>query len=207
MFWKEPSRVPIPTTLRTIWSGGDFLIIDNATDTVVLRISAGNLTVAGRLPAGSITSADVETNGLNSGNLALDTVQVATVSLTNAEIKALNTAPKELVAAPGAGKLIEFLGATLFHDYGANALTGDHALTIGLDDGTVAVAATIAHGDFAHQVADYVYSVKAAVAFHDAAADVLNKNLALTAAGDYAGNAGNDTVWTVHVAYRIIDFS
>ena len=158
----------------------------------------------------TVTNAGVTAIGADkvlSAMLEPGLIQTATVAISNAEIKAINAAPKELVAAPGANKMIEFMGATLFHDYGANALTGDHAITIGLDDGSVAVAATIAHGDFALKTADHIYVVQPALAFNDAAADALNKNLALTAAGDYAGNAGADTVWTVVVSYRIIDLS
>jgi len=36
-------------------------------------------------------------------------VQVATVTLTNADIKALRATPKTLVAAPGTGKFLEFV--------------------------------------------------------------------------------------------------
>ena len=132
---------------------------------------------------------------------------VVTISVTNAEIKALNTTPKVLVVAPGAGKFIEFLAAVLFHDYGTNALTGNHDMTIGLDAGTVAVAAVIGFADFPLKVADHVYAVKSAVGFNGAGSAVLNKNLALKAAGDFAGNAAADTVWKIKVVYRIHDFS
>ena len=203
-FWKE--QPPRTGNLRSIWKDGSFVVFDR-NGNEVLKINGETNKVAAQLPAGSITSADIESNGLSSGSFALDTVQVATVSLTNAELKDLAANPKELVAAPGAGKFIEFLGATLFHDYGSEVLTGNHAMTIGLDDGTVAVAAEIAHGDFAHKDGDHVYSVKAAVAFNDTAANTLNKNLALKSADAYGGNASDNTVWTVHVAYRIIDFS
>ena len=132
---------------------------------------------------------------------------VVTISVTNAEIKALNATPKVLVVAPGAGKFIEFLAAVLFHDYGTNALTGNHDMTIGLDAGTVAVAAVIGFADFPLKVADHVYAVKSAVGFNGAGSAVLNKNLALKAAGDFAGNAAADTVWKIKVVYRIHDFS
>jgi hypothetical protein len=56
------------------------------------------------------------------------TAQIATVTLTAAQVKALNTTPRTLVAAPGAGKVIvvdrifgETLGATAAFT-GANAL-------------------------------------------------------------------------------------
>lgn len=189
------------------WSGGNLQFVSATDSTVLMVLDPTNGVARPTLAAGAIQTADLADEAITSAKLPLDIIQVASVSLTNAEIKALNATPKELVAAPGAGKVIEFIAATLFHDYGSEALTGNHVMTIGLDDGTVAVAATIAHGDFAHKAADHVYSVKAAVAFNDTAANTLNKNLALTAAGDYAGNASNDTVWTVNVAYRVHDFS
>jgi hypothetical protein len=132
---------------------------------------------------------------------------VEEITLTNAEIKALLAAPKELVAAPGAGKLIQFLGAVLFHDYGSNALTGNHDLTLGLNDGAVPVAAVIGFGDFPLKAADHIYVVQPGLALNGTAATTLNQNLALLGAGNYGGNAAADTVWRIKVAYRILDFS
>lgn len=127
-----------------------------------------------------------------------------TVALTNAQIKAIGTAI-ELIAAPGAGKMIDVEKAVLFHDYGTNALTGNHALSIGWNEGTVKAVADIAHGDFALKTADHIYVAPAAAVTDGVAANVTNKNLAIIAADNYAGNAGNDTVWKVTVSYRIID--
>ena len=215
MFWKEQPINPVAGHFETVWDGGNFKVLVASSGAEVLRIDKTTNTVL--LPAGSIptagledlavTTAKINDEAVTSDKVDQGVIQVASVSLTNAEIKDLAANPKELVAAPGAGKVIEFLGANLFHDYGSEALTGDHAMTIGLNDGAVAVAATIAHGDFAHKAADHVYSVKAAVAFNDAAANTINKNLALKSADAYAGNASADTVWTVNVSYRIHDFS
>jgi predicted RecA/RadA family phage recombinase len=177
------------------------ILIGGATGVSAEKTLTGDVTV---------TNAGVTAIGADkvlSAMLEPGLIQTATVEISNAEIKAINATPKELVAAPGANKMIEFLGAVLFHDYGANALTGNHDITIGLDSGSVAVAAVVGYADFPLKTADHVYAVKPALAFNDAAADALNKNLALTAAGDFGGNAGNDTVWTVVVSYRIIDLS
>jgi len=48
------------------------------------------------------------------------------ITLTTAQVKAMNSAPIELVAAPGVGKVIEFVSAVLFldHDGGSNYATG-----------------------------------------------------------------------------------
>ena len=127
-----------------------------------------------------------------------------TVPLTNAQIKAVGTAIP-LVAAPGADKMIDVEKVILFHDYGTNALTGNHALSIGWNGATVKAVADIAHGDFALKTADHVYVAPAAAVTTGVAANVVNKNLAIKAAGNYAGNAGNDTVWKVTVFYRIVD--
>ena len=146
----------------------------------------------------------IDKDSVIQASLKEDVLRVASISVSNDEIKNLNTAAKELVAAPGADKLIEFVSATLVHDYGINALTGEHALTIGWDDGSVAAAATVAHGDFAHKEADHIVNVQPALETDATAASVANKNLAITSAGDYAGNADNDTVWTIKVAYRVL---
>jgi hypothetical protein len=202
-FWKEQPTKPVAGAFDSVWDGRDFCVLYGST--VILRLRGSDGAVLAAIPSGAITEDMLA--GVTSASIAEDVIQVAEVTLTNAEIKALNATPKELVAAPGAGKFIEFVGAVLYHDYGSEVLDGNHALTIGLDDGTVAVAATIAHGDFAHKAADHVYAVKSAVAVNDTAANALNKNLALAGAGDYGGNASNDTVWTIKVAYRVHDFS
>jgi len=225
MFFSDQPQKPVAGIFKSRWSGGSFIVTVAATGAEVLRFDGSTGKVV--LPAGSIpgagladsaiTEAKIADNAvtankildgsISSGKIAADVIQVASVSLSNAEIKGLGTTAKELVAAPGEGKLIEFLGATLFHDYGTDILTGENNITIGLNDGTVAVAAVIGHADFPLKGADHVYSVKPSVAFNETAANTLNKNLALKAAGDFAGNASNDTAWTVNVTYRIHDFS
>lgn len=50
-------------------------------------------------------------------------VQYATVEISSAEILALFTTPKTLVAAPGAGNLLEFISLLLAYDYGTVVYT------------------------------------------------------------------------------------
>jgi hypothetical protein len=146
------------------------------------------------------------------GALTLDedvAVRTAKVSLTNAEIKALKATPIELVAAQ-AGKVLEFVGATLELKAGVNVLAEDGGgsnLRIRYTDGTgVAVSDEIEATGFIDQAAN---TITRAVPVKDAivpAADAINKPLVLhnVGAGEIVGNAGNDATLDVFVSYRVL---
>ncbi len=204
-FFSEQPQKPVAGVFKSKWSGGSFIVTVCATGAEVFRFDGPTGKVL--LPAGSIPTAGIADEAITTDKMAPGIIQTATISLSNAEIKGLGTTAKELVAAPGTGKLIEFLGATIYHDYGTEALTGNNDITVGLNDGAVAVAAVIGFGNLPLKEADHVYTVNPAVSFNGTAANTLNKNLAMKAAGDFAGNASSDTVWTVDVVYRIHDFS
>lgn len=144
---------------------------------------------------------------------AIGMVYEKKVEITNAEIKALNGTPKELVAAPGANKLIEFLGAVLLLNYGSNVLTetgGDDNLGIEYNDGTGSpVCTAIEATGFMDEDADQMMkAVPIVLAGTIAAATNINKNLVLINNGDeYGGNATADTTMTVMISYRILDFN
>ena len=140
-------------------------------------------------------------------HLEEDLLQYATVELSNANLKALNATPKELVAAPGAGKFIEFLGATLILDYGSDVLTESaDNLDIEYDDGTgSAVCTTIECTNFIDQAADQLAVITPIVVATMTAEANINKNIALLSnEGDFAGNATADSTMTVVVSYRIV---
>ena len=72
-------------------------------------------------------------------------VRYAEVTVTAAEVLALNAAPKTLVAAPGAGRVLEFMGAILILDYNAAAYAAVAAgedLAIRYTDGSGAICST-----------------------------------------------------------------
>lgn len=135
------------------------------------------------------------------------TVRYATVELTNANIKNLRATPIELAAAPGAGYILEFVGATLILDYGTNALSeSDDNLAIEYNGGTgSAVTAAIETTGFIDQAVDQVAVITPATVATMTAASSVNKNLALvnTGSGEFGGNAGADTTMTVKIAYRV----
>jgi hypothetical protein len=132
----------------------------------------------------------------------------ATTDLTNANIKDLADTPIELVAAPGAGAIIEVIDAVLALDYGSNALTEPSApddLAIEYDNGSGAQIATWDSTALITATADTIEVVSGgSVAAFGAAANV-NKNVALlNLSDDYTGNAGNDTAMRVIVYYRLV---
>ena len=133
-------------------------------------------------------------------------LETATVDLTNAEIKDLADTPVELVAAQGAGTVIEFVSAVFILDYGSNVLveSADN-LVIEYDDGdAAAVSETIEMTGFIDQSADTITFAIAKKDPIDASADIVNKNLALVnTSGDFTGNATNDTVIRVITSYRV----
>lgn len=126
-----------------------------------------------------------------------NTIYVAEVSLTAANIIAMNATPVEVVAAQGAGKVIEFVGATIIFDNGDTAFTGGGAVefqnsTVG-DTLSTTVPATIFTSD-----ADKIYQAYGASA---SAGWTANDNIVITNAT--AAFATGDGVARIKVAYRV----
>jgi len=128
------------------------------------------------------------------------------VTVSSAELLALNATPKELVAAPGAGKAIVLLGATAFLDFETTAYDGIAAgedLNINYTDGSGDTVATIEATGFLDAVADdlrYVYPLAAAaITPVDNAALVLHMATGEIATGD--------SPLKIRVDYKIIDTS
>jgi hypothetical protein len=134
-------------------------------------------------------------------------INVATVTLTNAELKALRATPKTLVAAPGSGKVLEFVSAVLKLSGGTNALSeSSDNMAVKFTDGSgAAVSNTIEATGFIDQTAATITTATqkqdAIVAYASAA----NKALVLhnTGDGEWGGNAAADVTMTVQVTYRV----
>lgn len=67
---------------------------------------------------------------LELGEIPIQALRYAEVVLTPAEILALNSAPKELVPAPGAGFVHEFISAIMILDYETVAYATNGNLTV-----------------------------------------------------------------------------
>lgn len=132
--------------------------------------------------------------------LGVTPIRYRTVQLTSAEILALNTTQKELVEAPGPGKVLEFVSMVSFLDYGGTAYDSNGDLIVKLH--TTAVSATIAQGDLIQAGAD-AYNVTQALSADEVL--LANKALYLTCS---SGNPGSGNgILIVHVAYRVHDFN
>jgi predicted RecA/RadA family phage recombinase len=159
----------------------------------------------------NVGTAEIAPGAVGPTEMAAGVLKVAKVTLTNGQIKALRGTQKTLVAAPGATKSIEFVGAALFLNYGSEVLTESaDNLSIRYTNGTgVKVSVDIEATNFIDAAADTFTNaipVKDAIV---AAAGALDQPLVLDNDGDgeYAGNVSADTTMTIWIAYRILDWS
>jgi|GEM_PF-4910379 hypothetical protein len=129
-------------------------------------------------------------------------------TITDAQIKALAATQITLVAAPGAGKLLEFLGATLILTAGTSVLTesSDNLAIKYANAAGVAVSDTIETTGFIDQAVDTItraVPVKDAIVASSAA---VNKALVLDNIGDEIAGCGEaDSVLTVYTTVRTLN--
>lgn len=126
------------------------------------------------------------------------------VVLSAAEILALHTTPKTLVAAPGAGRALAFQKAVFFLDYNSAAYAAIAAgddLNIRYTNGSGAIVGTLETTGFLDQVAD-----KYAVVEPNGPSTILPVNAALVASLAGAVTTGNSPV-AVRIYYEIIELS
>lgn len=106
------------------------------------------------------------------------------VTVTSAEILALNATPKTLVPAPGAGKVLVFEGAVVALDYGSAAYAGIAAgedLSIKYENGSGLEVAQCEATGFLDQTADQLRYVRpqAAASGNSSITPLANKALVL----------------------------
>lgn len=134
------------------------------------------------------------------------TIQYKEVAITAAEVKALATTPKTLVAAPGAGKCIEFVSALIKLDYGSEvfAETADNMQIKYTDASGVGVSQLIEGTGFIDQSADTYTNAIPEKDQIVAASGCENKALVLDNVNDnFTGNASNDSILYVGISYRV----
>jgi len=125
------------------------------------------------------------------------------VRITSAEILALYTTAKELVAAPGVGKVLEFVAAVFFIDYGSATYASNGNLKVHLGTTGTAVSNQLDAADLVQKTADTY--VRLPVKDDEETVLQDNENLELRC-GTGNPDTGNSPI-IVKVMYRIHDFT
>jgi len=151
--------------------------------------------------AASATTAQIKLQAINSA-ASPDVVTSTVVTVTTEELLALNTTPKALVSAPGAGKAILPVDAQFFLDFNSVAYDGIAAgedLVMRYTDGSGGIAATVEATSFLDAAAD---AHRAAI-FSGLVTPTANAALVLhMSSGNIA--SGNSPL-KVKLRYRVID--
>ena len=148
-----------------------------------------------------IGSQALEDGSVPGTKLDESTVQYAEVEITSAEILALFTTPKQMVATPGAGKVLEFISLLLAYDYNATVYTIGAATDLQVkytDETGEAVSTTHAVTGLLDQATDQLRSLDKLEA---SVTPVANAALVLTLAG--ANPTLGDSPIHAKVAYRV----
>lgn len=155
---------------------------------------------------GGVSTTFYINEGTTSSCLFTPMASTISVSITNAQMLALRATPKTLVAAPGVGKVLEFVSATLLNDYGGTAYTetADN-MAIKYENGSgVQVSDDIEATGFVDATADTITFARKKLDGIVSKTNGENKALVLHNIGDGeygGGNAAN--VIRVKVTYRV----
>lgn len=167
--------------------------------------SAGDVTIAG-------TANQIATSGSGSTlTLSIDEALplTATVTLTATEVKALATTPIELVAAPGAGKAIKFMGSSLKLVYGGSNVFAESGDNLGIkytNASGVQVSGTVESTGFIDQSASTYTNAEPATDAIVAASAAENAALVLDNLGsNITGNAADDNTLVISTLYRVVE--
>lgn len=128
--------------------------------------------------------------------------EYADVTLTNTNMLNLRATPITLVAAPGAGKVLQFLGAQLFFDYTAAYTETSDDLAVKFTNGSGAAASTTLDGT------GFVTATADAYALMTPAQGLATPNAALvlhnTGDGEFGGGNASNVV-KVRTYYRTLN--
>ena len=129
-------------------------------------------------------------------------IRTIEINVTAAEIVLLFGTPKTLVAAPGPGKLIEFISAVGFLDHGGTDYAAGGVLTIQTITGNTTLSDAVAAATLINASAD------AYVIFQALSAEVAtNINDGLELVNASAVHTTGNGILRIKVTYREIDFN
>ena len=140
------------------------------------------------------------------GRMSSDNLNIASVTLTNAQILAVRATPITLVPAQGAGTVIEFVSGMLFLDAAAGAYTesADNLIFRYVDGSGLVVCDDIECTGFIDQADEMATTISAKINAIATDAQCVNQPLVIHGSGNGefgGGNAANDLI--VKVGYRV----
>ena len=179
--------------------GGGQVILSGKWNTLAGGTTAANAMIAAATVPSGVTIWDNRVGG------SMSMVQSAQVAVTNAQVLLLNTNGKEIIAAPGAGILIDVIDMVVEAIFGVAAFTAGSAIGLNYDTGTSApCSVTIATTFLTTFSATQAIKVAGSLAVLAKTACV-GKSVRLTAAGTEFANASNGvSTLLVTVNYRLI---
>lgn len=187
---------------------GDDVLVPITGQTYFAKAAGSGATwVAEALEAQTSNSAVLADVFLRGDQAPLDTgaIQYAEVSIGDTALKAIRATPVELVPAPGAGKVLEFLSGIMLFDYTAAYTETDDNLVVRYENTTgVIVSETIEATGFVDATADTFTAIIAKIDPITAKTGCENKALVMHNSGNGelgGGNAAN--AMRVKVSYRI----
>ncbi len=141
------------------------------------------------------------------GSVISDTIQTTTVTISNAELKALNATPIQVVAAPGANRVIVVDEIIFFNNNGGTDFAEsntDEAIVVDYDNSGFDVITAFDSTIFITATADFIVSHKGlALAGADPATNYVNEKLQVRVTGTGEFITGDGTM-NVTVIYHIL---
>ena len=141
------------------------------------------------------------------GSVISDTIQMTTVTISNAELKALNATPIQVVAAPGANRVIVVDEIIFFNNNGGTDFAEsntDEAIVVDYDNSGFDVITAFDSTTFITATDDFIVSHKGlALAGADPATNYVNEKLQVRVTGTGEFITGDGTM-NVTVIYHIL---